>query len=548
MSVKWLRLASVLTVAMFASTMQQVQAGAVAMPDRYSATVAKDIIESGGSAVDAAIASAFVLAVTYPEAGNLGGGGFMLIHQNGESHFLDYRETAPSRAHRDMFLDENGNVIERGSLTGGDASGTPGTVMGMWQAHQRFGKLSWDALLEPAIELAESGFMVDEHLANEQQLFVNDGFAEGSNFLSYFSGLVAGERFVQQELAETLKRIKDHGPSAFYAGQTAQLIVAQMERTGGLISLDDLASYEAVWRDPVQIDWLDRTVVTVAPPSSGGIALAQILGMSEVLPLAEQTHNSAQYVHLLSEIYKQVYADRAKYLGDPDFVEVPVSLLMNRRYINNRAANVNHSEITATDEVEAGLYESPQTTHFSIVDNDGNAVSNTYTLNWSFGSGNVVEGAGFLMNNEMDDFSAKPGVPNVFGVIGGDANAIEPRKRMLSSMTPTIVLGEDGVDAVTGTPGGSKIITTVAQTLFNHYLFGMSAEEAVSATRFHHQLYPIDHITSSESLEPEVNQTLRSLGYTLEETWMGDAQMIVRQGSDYKGGSDPRGRGVALSF
>jgi len=521
---------------------------AVAMPDRYSADVAKSVIERGGNAVDAAVAAAFVLAVTYPEAGNIGGGGFMLIHHEGDSRFLDYRETAPAEAHRDMFLDEQGNVIERASLTGGASSGTPGTVRGLWEAHQRYGSLPWETLVAPAIVFAEAGFIVDPHLANERELFLTDGFGEGSNYDAYFSGLVAGERFQQPELALTLERIQSQGPSGFYEGETAQLIEAQMRRTGGLITREDLSNYEVRWRTPVIFEWLGRQVVTVSPPSSGGVALAQVLGMASAIDLGEVSHNSVDYVHWLAEIYKRVYADRAEYLGDPDFIDVPVSDLINRRYLNNRSSDINRVAISPTDDIRAGLYESPQTTHFSIVDRDGNAVSNTYTLNWSFGSGNVVEGAGFLMNNEMDDFSAKPGVPNIFGVIGGDANAIEANKRMLSSMTPTIVLEDGEVDVVTGTPGGSKIITTVAQTLFNHYLYGMTAQDAVATTRFHHQLYPIDLITSSEPFDMKITERLEAMGYTLETTWMGDAQMITRDDEGYHAGSDPRGRGVALAF
>ena len=523
-------------------------AGAVAMPEKHAALIAKEVIESGGNAIDAAVAAGFVLSVTYPEAGNIGGGGFMLLHMVGVNDFLDYRETAPAEASRDMYLDANGDVIPNASLTGGASSGTPGTVAGLWAAHQKYGSKPWRDLVMPAVELARDGFIVEAHLQQEARYFMETAMGKNSNFNEYFgSKLVAGERFIQPDLAAALQRIADDGPSGFYQGETAELIVAQMVRTGGLISEQDLAHYEAKWRTPLMGEWRNTQVVTAPPPSSGGIALLQILGMYSAIN-GTPRHNSTEYVHLLAEIYKRVYADRAEYLGDPDFVDVPQQALLANNYLHDRAAEVNLAAISVTADVTFGALESPQTTHFSIVDNAGNAVSNTYTLNWSFGSGNVVEGAGFLLNNEMDDFSAKPGVPNIYGVIGGEANAIAPNKRMLSSMTPSLVLVDGKVDFVSGTPGGSTIITSVAQTILNRYVFGQNALESVSSSRFHHQLFPENHLLMSESLADPVMSELTDLGYSHSVEWLGDLQVVAKRGDAYEAAADPRGRGVALSF
>jgi len=521
---------------------------AVAMPDKYSAEVAKKVIEDGGNAFDASIAAAFVLAVTYPEAGNIGGGGFLLGTTAEESFFLDYRETAPLAASKDMYLDAKGNVIENASLTGGLASGTPGTVAGMWALHQRYGSIPWEQLLSPAITLAQEGFVIDPHLADEAQQYLNSKLVEGSNFSSYFSKLInSGEVFVQPELALTLKRIAKGGAEEFYSGETAALLVAQMERSQGVISLRDLAEYKVVWRKPISFNWRGTEVLTAPPPSSGGIALGQILAMFDLyFAQALPEHNSVEYIHGLAEIYKRVYADRARYLGDPDFVDVPVQELLDNAYLERRVKEIDRERISPTKEVVAGLKESMQTTHFSIVDSDGNSVSNTYTLNLGFGSGNVVEGAGFLLNNEMDDFSAKPGVPNVFGVIGGSANAIAPRKRMLSSMTPTIVRDKKGPLVVVGTPGGSTIITSVAQTIINNRVFDMTALESVSAIRFHHQQYPVNEIAMTEALHDKVSTELVEMGYRLNQRWIGDVMVITREGENYDAGADPRGRGTAL--
>ncbi|MEE2023685.1 gamma-glutamyltransferase [Alkalimonas mucilaginosa] len=523
---------------------------AVASPDRYGAETSQLILHQGGNAVDAAIATAFTLAVTYPEAGNIGGGGFMVIWFEGKPYFLDYRETAPLQASRDMYLDEDRQVIDELSLIGHLASGVPGTVMGLWQAHQRFGTLPWADLLQPAIALANQGFIVPENL---QQYGGNalERYQGKTNFADYFAAMTAGHLFKQPELAATLSRIANQGAAEFYMGETASLIVAEMQRGAGFITADDLAQYQAVWREPLIFPWRDYQLVTVAPPSSGGIALSQLLGLKQLRldDFKAQQHNSAGYVHLLAEIYKRVFADRADYLGDPAFTKVPQQELLAADYLAQRASEINPQAISATKQIRPGL-ESAQTTHFSIVDHAGNAVSNTYTLNLDFGSGVVVTGAGFLLNNEMDDFSIKPGVPNAFGVVGGAANAIEPGKRMLSSMTPSILVQDNEVRLVIGTPGGSTIFTSVFQVITNLYDFGMPLADAVAAPRFHHQLLPKNQLAMEpyQPLSDEVQQQLSEMGYQLHlQRWsLGDIQAIQLTDRGIEAIADPRGRGKAL--
>ena len=535
--------------------------GAYAMPDDFSAQVVKEVLQRGGNAVDAAVAAAFVLAVTYPEAGNLGGGGFMTLaikEQNApvKALFLDYRETAPAKASRDMYLDDSGQVVPFKSLIGAQASGVPGTVMGMWQAHQRFGSKPWYELLQPAIKFAEQGFIVPQKLQTTREWFqgwVANKSEAPLNFNSYFAELKAGERFVQPELAQTLKRIANKGADEFYRGQTARQLVQFYQKVGGLISEQDLASYQAKWREPVRFDWRGKTLISAPPPSSGGIAIAQLLGMEQLLwdsyqqrlqTLNSDAEREALRVHFYAEMMKRVYADRAHYLGDSDFVAVPIEPLKSQSYLQKRAKEVNLSEISKTSAVKYGAIESPETTHFSIVDAQGSAVSNTYTLNMPFGNGMVIEGAGFLMNNEMDDFSTKPGVANIFGVVGGTANEIAPHKRMLSSMSPTIVLKNNDVDMVVGTPGGSTIITSVFQTIMNVYQFGMDAQQAVDAPRVHHQLLPKDRISYNPSLDSEVKAELELMGYEPKQhNYMGDVQLLWRAKEGWQVGVDERGRG-----
>ncbi|WBF47638.1 gamma-glutamyltransferase [Serratia rubidaea] len=528
----------------------ELNAGAVAAPDEYGAKVAAQILKAGGNAVDAAVATAFTLAVTYPEAGNIGGGGFMTLYVDGKPYFLDYRETAPQAASKGMYLNEKGEVIENLSLIGSKAAGVPGTVLGLWEAHKKFGKLPWAELLTPAIGYAQQGFKV----AGQQYQYREDAnklFAGKTNFGDYFGKMQPGVVFKQPELAKTLARIADKGATDFYQGETAALLLKQMQQDGGLIGAQDLQNYRVKWREPMQISWRGNTLYTAPLPSSGGIALAQLLGIKEdrAADFRGVTLNSARYIHLLAEIEKRVFADRADYLGDPDFSQVPVEKLTAADYLQKRAAEVNPQAISATEKVRPGL-ESHQTTHFSIVDADGNAVSNTYTLNWDFGSGVVVKGAGFLLNDEMDDFSAKPGVANAFGVVGSNANAIEPGKRMLSSMSPTIVTRDGNVTLVIGTPGGSRIFTSIFQVLNNIYDYHLPLQQAVAAQRVHHQLLPKDTIyfDGFAPLTGEVAAQLKKMGYTLEDQgWnMGDIQVIRVNNATPETASDPRGRGTGL--
>ncbi|MBT9236543.1 gamma-glutamyltransferase [Pseudomonas inefficax] len=526
------------------------EGGAVAAPDQYGAQVAADILKKGGNAVDAAVATAFTLAVTYPEAGNIGGGGFMTLFVDGKPYFLDYREVAPQAATRNMYLDEKGEVIENLSLVGARAAGVPGTVMGLWEAHQKFGKLPWSELLTPAIGYAKNGFKV----AAKQYQYRNDAqgmYKTATNFNDYFGNMKVGELFKQPEMAQTLERIADKGVSEFYQGKTADLLVAQMQADKGLITKQDLKDYKAVWREPMAVSWRGNVVYTAPPPSSGGVALAQLLGIKEnrAADFKGVAHNSAQYIHLLAEIEKRVFADRADYLGDPAFTKVPVDQLVAKDYLAKRAAQVNPKAISDTDKVKPGL-EPHQTTHFSIVDKQGNAVSNTYTLNLDYGSGVVVKGAGFLLNDEMDDFSAKPGAANAFGVVGGDANAIAPGKRMLSSMSPSLMTRDGKVELVIGTPGGSRIFTSIFQVMNNLYDYDMPLDKAVAAQRVHHQLLPKDTIyfDSYAPLTGPVADELKKMGYVLEDQgWeMGDIQAIRVDGTKLETASDPRGRGVGM--
>ncbi|MGB5132979.1 MAG: gamma-glutamyltransferase [Steroidobacteraceae bacterium] len=522
-------------------------AAAIAMPDHYSAGATASVLAGCGNAVDAAITAAFVLAVTAPDAGNIGGGGFLLTRFADHAAFLDFREVAPAAATRDMYLDAKGVVIEGASLTGHRAIGVPGTVAGLWAAHQKYGTKPWADLMAPAIALAENGFQVPRQLAK----FMRDELprlADTTNFAQHFGSLRTGDLFRQPELAATLRRIAADGPAGFYEGETARLLLAEMRRGGGLISAQDLARYKAIWREPLRTQWRNYEILAAPPPSSGGFAVIQLLKMKDALAadFAGLPHNSPQYIHLTAEMEKRVFADRAEYLGDPDFAPQRVNELIADDYIAARAAEVNPKAISPAASVRPGL-EPHATTHFSIVDRAGNAVAVTYTLNTDFGSGVVVEGGGFLLNNEMDDFSAKPGAQNYYGVVGSKVNAIQPGKRMLSSMSPTILVADGNVSMVLGTQGGSTIITSVYQTIIDVLDFHMSAQEAVSATRFHHQLWPGDLVTYSidRPLPDDVIRALADRGYRAEpHPWeIGDLQLIWRDGGEWRAASDPRGRG-----
>ena len=528
---------------------------AIAISDIYGAQVSQEILNAGGNAVDAAVAAGFALAVTFIDAGNIGGGGFMTIKMGDEVAFLDYREKAPSGAHKDMYLDAEGNVIADITLIGAQAVGVPGTVAGFWEAHKKFGKLPWKVLINPAIKLASEGFIPAPALVDSVHRLKGQ-FVGKTNFNSYFSSIKVGRLFKQPELAKTLGRIAESGADDFYRGETAALIVEEMLSSNGLITAEDLESYKAVWREPVRSTWREYEVISAPPPSSGGFAIVQLLKMKDYLGdfFKDVEHNSAQYIHLVAEMEKRVFADRAEYLGDPDFFDVDINTLISNDYVSKRAAEVNPTTISPLTSINPGL-ESPNTTHYSIVDQWGNAVSNTYTINWDYGSGVVVGGAGFLLNNEMDDFSAKPGVPNIYGVVGNVANEIQPGKRMLSSMSPTILLKNGEVEMVLGTPGGSTIFTTVFQVIVNILDFGMTPIDAIGATRFHHQLVPIDLVTYSGFTigRPLSEQTIKDLadrGYRSEPHAFeyGDVQMIMKDGDSWIAASDPRDRGESRVF
>lgn len=525
---------------------------AVAMPDSYSADVAKDILQKGGNAVDAAIAAQFVLAVTLPEAGNIGGGGFMLVYKDKKTDFIDYREQAPLSAHRDMYLDENGDVIPYQSVIGILASGVPGTVAGMWLAHEKHGSLPWKKLVQPAVNLAEQGFKVHPKLAGsiERHIARLEKRSFEVNFKDYFAAAKANEVFQQLELADTLKRIRDQGRDGFYKGQTAKIISDFMRQENGLVTEKDLLSYEAKSRTPLSAKWREYQLLTSPPPSSGGIAIIQWLKMYDILTRDQQklTHNSAAYLHLLAEIGKRVFADRAEYLGDPDFVEVPVASLIADEYLTMRSQTILKDKISVTELIKPGLKESEETTHFSVMDKWGNAVSNTTTINLGYGSSVVVEGAGFLLNDEMDDFSAKPGVANVFGAVGGQANEIQPKKRMLSSMTPSMVLKDGEVVFVTGSPGGTTIISSVYLSILNALEFSMSAEDIVNKPRFHHQLLPKDVIRYHDGIDPAVISELEQMGYTMSNRRFGDMHVILNKDGKVDAASEANGRGKSIIF
>jgi len=521
----------------------------------FASEAGLEILKSGGNAVDAAVAVHFALAVVYPAAGNIGGGGFMVIRKDdGETYSLDYREKAPKAASRDMYLDENGQVIKNLSRLGHLAGGIPGSVDGMVMAYERFGHLSWDELLNPAIRLAKDGFNLTERDANalnyNREVFkkINGGKTAYITDKEW----MAGDTFIQKNLASTLRRIRDKKREGFYGGETASLIVNEMQQGGGLITMKDLNDYHAVWRKPVEGMYKGIRVISMAPPSSGGIALLQLLNLVEPYPIGKWGWNDSRTIHVMAEAEKLVYADRAEYLGDPDFYKVPQDQLINDAYIDERRKTIDMNRAKTADEIKAGnmLPESEQTTHYSIVDSYGNAVSVTTTLNGGFGSKVLVDGAGFFLNNEMDDFSIKPGYPNMFGLIGGEANAIEPEKRMLSSMTPTILEKDGKLMMVVGSPGGATIITSVFQTILNVVDHDMGIQQAVNALRFHHQWRP-DIITSEEgNYTPEVLEKLELLGHKIKyrkQIGRVDAILILKNGR-MEGGADPRGDDTASGY
>lgn len=538
--------------------------GAVAAQEEIAAGVGRDILAAGGNAIDAAVATGFALAVTHPQAGNIGGGGFMLIKLAGQETpiAIDYREMAPGAAHRDMFLDDEGNVDNDRARFSRLSSGVPGSVMGLVTAQEKYGVLPLEDVVAPAIALADKGFAMPralaEALARSRQRFEKDPSSLGYFYKADGSVYRTGERFIQKDLAKTLKRIAKHGADGFYDGKTAALIEEEMLSNDGLITKEDLKKYRAVEREALRGTYRGHDIISMPPPSSGGVHVIQMLNILEGYDLAALGHNTADYIALLVETMRRAYADRSEYLGDPDFFDVPLDDLTDKDYAARLRAQIDPAKATLSSDVKPGLGpvdESPETTHYSVVDKDGNAVAATTTLNFFFGNGYSVDGAGFVMNNEMDDFSAKPGAPNGFGLTGGTANAIEPGKRPLSSMTPTIVLKDGEPWLVTGSPGGSTIINIVLQVILNAIEFNMNVMQAVTAPRIHHQWLP-DVVAQEPGVPLDTLRILESRGFKIRKDEngayslrvMGSANTIMVEDGYVFGAADPRrpGAGVAV--
>jgi gamma-glutamyltranspeptidase/glutathione hydrolase len=531
--------------------------GMVASADSLATEAGLQILKEGGNAVDAAVAVGFALAVTHPAAGNIGGGGFALIYgADSDTVFaLDFREEAPEAANRNMYLDDSGEVVQGLSTNGFKAAGTPGTVAGLLEMLDKYGSLPRNKVIQPAIVLARDGFAVDSTLSGQFSRY-QDNFEQYESTRKYFlrggETPKPGDTLIQSDLAHVLELIAEMGSAGFYQGEVASRVAEQMKKNGGLITLNDLADYRPVWRNPVHIDLAQLRIYSMSPPSSGGVVMGEIIGMLSNFQIAGRKPTDPEYIHLFIESSRLAYADRASYLGDPDIWYNPTELLLSPEYLYSRSQEIDTTRATPSIRVRPGLdvRKSENTTHFCVADSLGNAVSLTYTINSEFGCKEVVDGLGFFMNNEMDDFSIKSGVPNQFGLVGGEANAIAPRKRMLSSMSPTIVFYEDKPMMLVGTPGGSKIITAVTSTIMNYFGFGMSLDSAINVPHYHHQWLPDLVYYESGAFNSQQIAALESMGHHLKERsdW-GDLQAIVIQpDGSFIGASDHRGDGYAGGF
>jgi gamma-glutamyltranspeptidase/glutathione hydrolase len=549
-------LAFALAAQLFARQPVHARHAMVVAHETHATDVGEAVLENGGNAVDAAVAVAFALAVTHPPAGNIGGGGFMLIRlADGRSTFIDFRERAPNAASHDMYLDAQGNPTKDSTL-GYRSSGVPGTVLGMEYAHTKYGKRPWKELIEPAVRLARDGFPLSYALSQEMRspaiVSKLSQFPESKRiFLKGGALYEMGEVFIQPDLAATLVRIRDLGAKDFYEGETARKLAADMAANGGTITLEDLRDYKIFERKPLEGTYKGYGIVTSPPPSSGGVGILQMLGVLEGTDYAKTGAGSARALHFEAEAMRRYFADRAEHLGDPDFVKVPLAGLLNPDYIKTLRASIDPEKATPSDQIHAGIltgYESPQTTHYSIVDEMGNAVSVTYTLNNRFGSGVTATGLGFALNDEMDDFTAKPGVPNSFRLIQGEANSIAPHKTPLSSMCPTIVTRDGKVYIVVGSPGGPTIINTVLQTILNIIDFGMNAQEAVDQPRIHHQWLP-DTLRVENTISPDTIELLKQRGHDVQLTGaIGDIAAIRVNGEWIEGAPDGRTEATAKGY
>jgi len=513
------------------------------------------ILKKGGNAFDAMIATDLALAVVHPTAGNIGGGGFTVFRTNeGLTGALDYREKAPLAAHRDMYLDEDGKVVPGKSTLGALAVGVPGTIAGLFEIHKKFGSLPFSELIQPSIDMSRFGFVVTKKQARRLNYY-REAFKKANQRVIYFDReWNEGDTLKNPNMALTLERIRDQGREEFYSGRTADMIVDCLQGLGGIITKEDLSKYKTVWRDPVEFEYKEYKIISMSPPSSGGICLEELFKSIEPYDIAQYTHNSQQYIQLITEAERRVYADRAYFLGDPDFVNIPMDSLKSRFYNKKRMLDFSWEQATPSSAISHGnieIIESNETTHYSIVDTYGNAVAVTNTLNGGYGSKVYVEDGGFFLNNEMDDLSAKVGSPNMFGLVGAEANSIAPEKRMLSSMTPTIIEKDGKLKMVVGSPGGSTIITTVFQNILNVIEFDMGMQESVSSSRFHHQWLP-DLIYFEHSFDTVPFASLRQKGYLIDNEDYGtigrvDAILVIEDGR-LEGGADPRGDDSAVGF